>query len=188
MSKQILLLLISKSVDGDHEAFEQLLLSQKSIIRWLIHRMTNCREDAEDIHQEVAVRVYQHLPSLKRPESFGMWLRAIVVNECNKHLASQKRCLSIETFPEWETLLVETDSDCNPFARLEKLELGHAIKSAIENLREPVRNMFHMRYNKNMRCRDIAISTGLKAGTVSVSMFRAKKLLRKKLCVGIIDA
>ena len=151
--------------------------------------MTKCPEDAKDIHQEVSVRLYENINSLKKPEAFCKWLRTLVSRECIKHLASRKRCVSIETIAEWEMmLLVEKDSELNPFARLERLELGSALESALESLHKPIRDIFHMRYSKEMRCSDIADSTGVKAGTVSVKLFRAKEHLRKILQGGVVDA
>ena len=187
MTPPALILLVSKSVSGDREAFEQLLDSQHPTILYIIRGMTDCPEDAKDIHQEVSVRLYEKINSLKKPEAFCKWLRVLVKRECIRHLASRKRCVSIETIDEWETLLVETDSELNPFARLERLELGSALESALESLHKPILDIFHMRYSKEMRCSDIADTTGEKAGTVSVKLFRAKEHLRKMLQGGIVD-
>ena len=181
MTPKTLFLLVGKSIAGDHEAFEQLLLSQKSAILFYIRRMTDCPEDAKDIHQEVSFRLYQNIGTLKRPDAFCPWLRTIVARECIRHLASRSHCLLIGSLAEWEPLLVETDSDYNPFARLERIELYSALESALGSLREPIRNMFHMRYTKEMRCRDIADSVGINTGAVAVTLFRAKEQLREDL-------
>ena len=185
---QKLIPLIRKSVAGDREAFEQLLHSQKPNIFYIIRGMTDCPEDAKDIHQEVSVRVYQNIASLKSPEAFFAWLRTIVVRECLRHLASRKHFISIEALTESNPVLVETDTNCNPFAHMEKHELCSAIASALESLHEPLRDLLHMRYGRDMCCNDIAAATGMKSGTVSVSLFRAKQQLRKKLQSGFADA
>ena len=180
--------LVNKTIAGDREALELLLLSQKTFILRLIKNITSCREDIEDISQEVSFRVFQHIESLKHPEAFGSWLRTIVVRECRRHFSAKNRCLSVETVAEWENHFIDTDSDCNPFANMERLELNSAIKTALESLRDPIRKMFYMRYDNDMCCREVAASTGMKTGTVSVTMFRAKKILREKLYSGIVDA
>jgi len=182
MISKTLIPLVSKSVAGDREAFEQLLLSLHPTILFHIRKRTDCPEDAKDIHQEVSFRLFQHIASLKRPEAFFKWLRAIVAHECTRHSASRKPCLSIENVVGWEAFHIETDADCNPFARLEKLELGSALESALESLHEPIRNIFHMRYGRDMRCRDIAAFIGKDPGAVSVTIFRAKAQLREVLC------
>ena len=180
MTKQNLLLVI-KTIAGDREAFETLLQSQKSLIRWLIRRRTDCPEDAEDIHQEVSLKIYQHIATLKCPEAFSSWLRTIVVRECARYFDFKKRCVHIEPILELENHCVETDSDCIPALYTERLEFCAALESAIESLQEPKKRLFNMRYRKGMCCSDIAASTGLKTGTVSVKIFRTKKQLWKIL-------
>jgi len=187
MYAQILPLVV-KTIAGDREAFEQLLHSQKPLIRYIIRRKTDCPEDAEDILQEVSLRIFMHITSLRCPEAFISWMKAIIVHECLRHFASNRHCVSINTIAEYENLCVETDPDCNPFACFERLELYDALHSALEKLQEPLRKMFYMRYKKGMCCSDIAASIGLKTGTVSVKMFRAKKQLRKMLRCGVVNA
>ena len=169
MISQTLVSLVNKTAGGDHEAFKQLLISHNPLIHWLIQGRTNCPEDAEDIKQEVSIRIFRHIPSLKRPEAFISWLRTIVIRECDRHIASRRHCLSIETIDDRERLFIETDSDYDPLAHLERLELCSALKTALKTLREPFRNIFYMRYCEDIRNCDIAAVTGVKAGTVSVT-------------------
>jgi len=104
-----------------------------------------------------------------------------------RHFESQKRFVSVETADEDDTLCVETDSDCIPSARMEKLELCAALDSAIDSLKEPLRRIFYMRYGIGMCCGDIAAVTGLKTGTVSVKMFRARAQLWERLSACCIE-
>jgi len=181
MTTDNLFLLVGKSIAGDREAFEQLLLSQQPAILFYIRKMTNCPEDAKDINQEVSFRLFQNISKLKRPEAFYLWMRTIVTRECVRHLASRRYCLSIESLEELDFQFVETDDSRDPFARLERLELYSELESALDSLREPIRNMFHMRYTEEMRCGDIAAYTGINTGVVSVTLFRAKERLRENL-------
>jgi len=183
MTNQILSLVI-KTISGDREAFEKLLLSQSALIRWLIRKMTDCPEDVEDIQQEVSIRIFQHIASLKRPEAFNSWLRILVVHECKRYLTPRKLCVPIETIPEQEDHFIETDSDCIPAAHMEKLELKHLIDSALAMLPETIRKMFYMHYDKDMCHDDIGAVFGIKPGTVNVTMFRAKGHLREILSNG----
>jgi len=187
MIQQTIQPLVLRTASGDHDAFEQLLRSQKDLIYWIIRKMCDCPEDAEDIHQEVSIRVFQNISSLKYPEAFGAWLRSIVLHECVRFLSLKKKHISIETIAEWENLFADHDADCNPLARVEKLELRGALKSTYDSLKEPIQKMVNMRLGMNMRCSEIAEIIDVKAGTVSVALHRAKERLRKKLRSGGID-
>jgi len=175
--------LVSRTVSGDSDAYEQLIISHNSLILWLIRHHTDGSEDAEDIRQEVVIRIFRHLGSLKRPEAFGSWMRSIVFRECMRYLASKKLHVSIETLPEPENLFIDTDLDSLPCKHMERLELESALASEISSLQEPVRNIFHMHYYRGMRCRDIAEAVGMKAGAVSVTLHRVKERLKEKLRV-----
>lgn len=187
MMSQSLITLVSKTVSGDRDAFEKLLISQNGLILWIIRGMTDCPHDAEDIRQEVSIRMFRYIAKLKRPEAFGSWLRTLVVRECRRHYASLKSRIPTDTLPEPETLPAETDPDILPFAHMERLELKSALESALKGLREPARKMFHMRYEKNMSCSDIAAATGVKTGTVSVTLFRVRVRLLEILDGGCVN-
>ena len=180
--------LVIQAVSGDREALEQLLISKYPLILFIIRKMTDCLEDAEDIAQEVSARVFQHIAALKSPEAFDSWLGAIVKRECDRYHALKKPCLSVETLYDWENLFVETDSDCIPAERVEQDEFNAVLVYALEDMNEPFRKIFHMRYRKNMRCNEIAARTGLNAGRVSVALWRGKEKLREKLRCCVMDA
>ena len=187
MSQKILLPLIVKAVAGDREAFEQILVLQNSLILWIIRRNIDCPHDTEDIRQEVAIRIYENISSLRKPEAFGSWLRTLVNNECYRFIEWRKNGLEHENIEELKksdscsVFFIETDTDSIPFAYVEKLEFATEFESAMKSLPGPGRTLFHMRYAQDMCCQDIADSTGMKAGTVSVTLHRAKEKLRKKL-------
>jgi len=180
--------LVRKTAAGDREAFEQLLRSQNDLILWIINKMTDCPEDAEDIRQEVSIRIFLHIASLRYPEAFGPWLRAIVIHECIRHIEAQRQCQSVETLADWEDKIVDHDPDCNPFASMENHELCDAVRAALESMHEQMRQVFRMRYCEDMQYRDIADSADMKPGTVSATLFRAREKIREVLRLSGIDA
>jgi len=188
MTSQPLLPLVSQAISGDNEALELLLILKYPFIFWIIRRTTDCLEDAEDITQEVSIRVFQHIAALKSPEAFDSWLRTIVRRECCRYHAAKKPCVSIETIYDWENIFVETDTDCIPAERIETDEFDAALVFALEDMNESSREVFYMRYSKNMRCREIAASTGLSTERVSTALWRGKEKLREKLRCSVLNA
>jgi len=172
--------LVLKTASGDHEAFEQLFLSQRDIIAYKIRRQINCPEDVEDITQKVALRVFLKIGSLLHPEAFGSWLDTLVVNECNRHFQTKDQTTSLEELPEYENLLIETNTDYLPNAHTERVELKAEIWNNLNRMSEKTKDMFSMHYEYGMCYREIAQYLGMTIGTVSSYMFRAKKRLRKE--------
>ena len=180
MSQQSLLALIRKTVAGDIEAFEQLILSQMNTINWKIYSRIKNPDDVEDISQKVVIRIYQNIQSLKYPEAFGVWLNKVIARECIRHFSKQGPVASFEDIPGSE-VLEETDTDCIPTTYMEHLELHKQIKNALERIPEVYRHMVILYYEKEMGYREIADHLGLAIGTVSANLFRAKSKLREEL-------
>ena len=181
MTAQQILLLISRTVSGDNEAFEQLIHSQTRKIYYLIRRMIDCAEDVEDIRQEVAILVFQHIGTLKHPEAFGSWLNTLVTRVCSRHIAARNPVDPLEALQDYGALFVETDADCLPAAYSDLLELRVEIRSALSRMPENLRRVVVMYYLDGMRYREIADLLDMTIGTVSTYMFRARERLRTEL-------
>jgi RNA polymerase sigma-70 factor (ECF subfamily) len=183
MSNEILISLVGKTISGDHEAFEQLFLSQQQAIAIVIRRMTTCPQDIDDISQEVAIRIFRHISSLKCPETFGAWLRKLVIHECARHFATRNPITFFESgsLDELENMFAEADADCIPFAHVELLELYAEILAALSKLPKTVRKVAALYCFEKMRYREIAARLGIPVGTVCADLYRARKQLREKL-------
>ena len=59
-------------------------------IYWHIRRLVVSHEDAEDILQEVFIRVFRHLPQFREESSLGTWIYRIATNECFRFLNMRK--------------------------------------------------------------------------------------------------
>jgi len=182
-SQKNILDLINTAAEGSHEAFEQLLLLQNKIICYKIRTKISNREDVEDIAQEVALRIFMRIDSLKNPEYFGSWLNTMIVRECLKHFNSNNHMTYLEDLSEtedFETLLVENDTDCLPEECLEKREAQNELKRAVDKFSTNVRKMLHLHYNDGLKYREIADIMNMPVGTVCTHLFRTKKRLLKE--------
>ena len=176
--------IVNKTLAGDCEAFEQLLAMKKSAINCKIQSIISNPNDIEDIAQEVAIRLFQGIGSLKNPEAFNGWLNAIVTRECLKYFSAQRRLAlpgKQSDIEELESGLLETDSDFLPLAHMEQIELQSRIQRAICCLPEANRKMLLLHYEGGKCCREIAAIMGLSIGVVCSYLYRARKRLRKEL-------
>ena len=174
--------LINKTISGDRDAFEQLILSQMGAISMQIRNMNNerCQEDIEDIRQEVIFKVYQNISSLKYPEAFTSWLKTIIVRECFKHSKIGSQPISFEDISD-DMYFKETDDACLPSDHTERAEQSKEIIEALKKLPEAPRSMMQMYYYEEKSYKKIADDMDITIGNVSANLFRAKKRLRKEL-------
>jgi RNA polymerase sigma-70 factor, ECF subfamily len=95
MSKQIPIeretQLVERAVNGDNAAFGELVEPLRKPLFSYIYRMVTLRQDAEDLLQDVLVRVLQGLPSFRGEARFKTWLFGIATHACMDHLRSKKR-------------------------------------------------------------------------------------------------
>src|SRR5258706_38831 len=66
---------------GDVQAFEELVLRHRQKVLTVAQRITNNREDAEDVAQESLHKAFLHLNAFQEKSRFSTWLTRIVLNE-----------------------------------------------------------------------------------------------------------
>src|SRR6202030_2813401 len=73
--------LVAAAKHGDTQAFEELVVRYKRIVFAMAQRITNNREDAEDVVQDTFHKVFLHLDSFQEKSRFSTWLTRIAMNE-----------------------------------------------------------------------------------------------------------
>ena len=81
--------LIEAYQDGEHSALAELWLKYHKLVYGIAVSIVKSHEDAEDLRQEVFLKVYNNVPNLKEPEKFVSWLRTITRNTCKSWLSQR---------------------------------------------------------------------------------------------------
>src|SRR5215510_14691733 len=82
--------IISQVLNGDHQAYAQLVNRYQSYVFTLALRFTKNREDAEEVAQDIFVKAYRALADFKGNSKFSTWLYTIVNNTCITFLRKKK--------------------------------------------------------------------------------------------------
>ena len=82
--------LVERAVHGDSDAFGELVEPLRRPLFSYIYRMVTLRQDAEDLLQDVLVRVLQSLPGFRGEARFKTWLFGIATHVCMDHLRAKK--------------------------------------------------------------------------------------------------
>ena len=88
--------LVARSVGGDMESFNQLILRWERPIYALAYRVIGREEDARDVCQETFLRAFRALPGFKGQAKFSSWLYRIALNLCRDWIRRRRRSPLVE--------------------------------------------------------------------------------------------
>jgi RNA polymerase sigma-70 factor (ECF subfamily) len=91
---------------GDQPAFEQLVLRHQGKVFHLAYRFTSNRQDAEDLAQEVFIKIWKFARTFKGQSAFSTWLYRLAVNTCLNY--RQKKKIETEPLPLLGDFAAET--------------------------------------------------------------------------------
>ena len=173
--------LINKILAGDDEAFTALVRKHQKSVHALAWRKIGDFHSAEDITQEVFLRVYKHLPKLKDPRQFSGWLYVITNRLCNTWLRKNKSLMeSLEDVPmaEIEKTFYEhyVSAEQEQDAQAHRSEL---VKKLLEKLPESERTVITLYYLGEMTAKEIGKFLGVSVNTVTSRLQRARERLKQ---------
>ncbi|MCD6064147.1 MAG: sigma-70 family polymerase sigma factor [Flavipsychrobacter sp.] len=152
-------------------AFTQLVRKYQQRLYWHIRRMVVEHEDANDVLQNVFIKVWKNLENFKRESNLYTWLYRIATNETLTWLEQQKRRGSISL----------DDSESSVAGKLEAQKgfdankLEWKLQQAIQSLPEKQRLVFNLRYYDEMPYEEMAGILDTSVGSLKASYHHAVK-------------
>lgn len=174
--------LIEQIKEGDLSAFDELMNRYSKSIYYMALRMTNSHEDAEDISQEVFVKVFKALPAWKPKASFYTWLRTVTLNLCIDHHRTRVR-RQTQSLDSRENLAmsITADPSSDPLKDTEVGELRRRILLATEKLSPQQRKAFMLCHYGGLSLKEAAEIMGCAVGTIKAHLSRATAKMRELL-------
>lgn len=160
---------------GERQAFDDLARAYRPRIFGICYRYTGRPEDAEDLTQEVLLRVYRGLGTFRAEARFSTWLYRVAANACSSWLASEAKR---QKAPLPEDVV---DPSPTPLERLRRKETGARVRRAVAALPDRQRMTLVLRVYEELSLREVAEIMECPVGTVKANYFFALKNLRKKL-------
>lgn len=162
---------------GEPEAFETLVLAYQHRVFSIAYRMLGDRSEAEDVAQEVFLRVHRSIREFRGEARLSTWLYGITSRLCLNRLRSPGR---IRRSGEADLARV-ADAHANPGARAEAAELGAALCRAIGELDGEHRIVLVLRDLHGLSYEEIAAALDLPLGTVRSRLHRARTAVKERL-------
>jgi RNA polymerase sigma-70 factor (ECF subfamily) len=174
---------------GDHGAFRTLVERHQNAVIGTVAKMLGSPNDAEDIAQQVFLRIWRHASKYRPDAKFTTYLftitRNLVFNETRRR--GRKKEVSADEREENSHQTIEASPDRQPDAELLHAELQAAVDAAIAALPESQRMAVVLRRYEQLSYEEIAAVLELSVSAVKSLLFRARSSLKESLA-GYLDS
>lgn len=161
-------------------AANALVRKYSSLVYFTAYRYVKNEQDAQDISQDVFLKVLAKLHSFKNQSSLQTWIYSITANHCKNFLRKKsiRKFLRIDKDLSFD---IEDFSQSTPLNILEKSESIQTLLNEISKLPEKQREVFSLRYFNDMNYSEISELLGTSIGGLKANYFHAVKKLTKTL-------
>ncbi|HPQ70467.1 MAG TPA: sigma-70 family RNA polymerase sigma factor [bacterium] len=181
--------LIVRFNDGDRQAFEELVIRYQQRIYNTALRFLRVDDEAQEVTQEIFIKVYHALPEFRGESKFSTWLYQVAMNHCKNKLKYLKRRhyytsdsmeQAIET-QDGEMSRQFASEDPDPQQEAQSRETQEKVRAAINLLADDQREVIVLRELQGLSYEEIADITGQALGTVKSRIHRARLELARLL-------
>ena len=167
--------LIVRAGEGDAGAFREIYRRSAGYVYTLAYRVVNTKPDAEEVTQDVFLKIHRSLGSFKFEASFKTWLYRIAVNTAINHAKKRSRVTKREVEEVFEDPTTVTQADARK--GLEADDMGTQLKALLDQLNPDQRACIISREIEGMDYQGIARSLGININTVRSRLKRARETL-----------
>ncbi len=174
--------LVARAAGGDTSAFGALVERHRAMVYRLAYQFAGNHHDAEDIAQDVFIKVYRALDRFRHDAQLTSWLYRIVMNACIDHRRRQAPAGWAPFTEDAELRMLNTPEEGpGPEEQTYGGQIGDALQAEIARLPPGQRLVFMMRHHEGLKLCEIADALGLAEGTVKRQLHAAVHRLRHAL-------
>ena len=166
--------LVERCRSGDERAFQELVDRYKDLVFALIARTVQDRSRAEDLAQDVFLRIHRGLPYFRGEARLSTWIYRIVANAVTQDYGRTPKTASLDDERSARMTSVK-DRQFSDFETRDQLE------KAIARLPANYRLLVAAHYLRGVQYEELAEALQLPLGTVKTQLYRAKQQLRRFL-------
>jgi len=178
-------LLVEAALTGEEKAFAKLMSRYKDAIYFMLLKMVNNKNDAEDLTLEAFGKAFKNLHQYSPNFAFSTWLFKIATNNCIDFLRKRRGVyVSIETSQENgdnDQPIKLRSTDPNPEEKLIRIQKAILMRRIVHRLKPRYRILVELRYFREFSYEEIAKELNLPLGTVKAQLFRAREMLFKMI-------
>lgn len=169
---------VPKIVSGDLKAFHVLVKQYERLVYHVIFKLVDNREDAEDICQEVFMKVFKSLKDFAYQSKLSTWIAKITYTTALNHLKKYDKDRHTG-YPENIEMYHFTKAD--PEHLLIKKDTDRYVNYLMEQMPPQYKIVLSLYHLEEFSYQEIETITGMPEGTIKSYLFRGRKLLKEKL-------
>ncbi|MBT8229072.1 MAG: RNA polymerase sigma factor [Bacteroidia bacterium] len=181
MNKEQETVWIEASRNGDIQAFGKLAKAYQDMIYTLAYRLLNNQHDAEDLCQEVLLKIFRTIGQYKATAPFGAWVYRITYNESINRIRKLKR--NKESYNIDTNLRENWVETSNVLNNIEEREKKKILLSALNKLPEEDRLLIMGYYFEELAVKELVEMTRLSESNIKIKLYRSRKFLFQILSV-----
>lgn len=163
---------VRRVLDGDRQAFEEIVFAHEHSVYRIARRILGNREDAEDVAQEVFAAAFTNLGSFDSRQPLRPWIARITVNTAISYRRRRQPTTTLED--QWHS-----SKRPSPREEAEADQRHEQLDRAVAQLPEASREAVALFYGEEMKIDDVARTLGRQPGAVKVALHRARLRLRE---------
>ncbi|MBQ5564268.1 MAG: RNA polymerase sigma factor, partial [Clostridia bacterium] len=178
--------MIINAQNGDSSAIEQIVSEcQKEVYQITKKLFKSSEQDAQDVAQEVFIKLIENIHTIRNPEAFYAWLRKIIMNEYGTFLRKSNRH-KIDSFDmeEAENLFSTEQGDYTdilPLEKIDKEDNDRIIYEIVCSLPEKYKQILMLRFYSDLSYIEIADTLEININTVKSRLNTAKKRMEEEI-------
>ena len=169
---------VTRILNGDMRAFELLVKQYERLVFYVTHRLVKEQEAAEDICQEVFIKIHKSLVRFNFQSKLSTWIARIAYLTAINYVRKYHRERLSDYSDDIENYHFTTET---PEQLLTKKDTANYVEHLIAQLPEKYRTVLTLYHLSEFSCAEISEITGMPEGTIKNYLFRARKLLKDKL-------
>ena len=174
-------MLIERCLEGDQSAWDQVVRQHWRKVFNVAYKFVGSREQAEDLTQDIFLKIFRSLDTFDRRANFQTWLISVSRNLCIDHYRSvRKERMTIDRDVTADDLS-PVSSTASPLAALEQRDLAALLRQALQALPPSLRTAVLLRDIQELSYQEIADRLRLPEGTVKSRINRGRKELARQI-------
>ena len=158
----------------NEKVFNQIVRDYSERLWWHVRRFVNSHEDADDLLQEIFLKVWTALPSFRGEAQLFTWVWRIATNETLNHLRKEK----VRAALKFSSVDAEMERRIQADPYFEGTEAERELAKAVLKLPEKQRQVFIMRWWDDLSYEEMSAITGTSVGSLKASYHIAQEKIR----------
>jgi len=171
--------LIKRFLHGEAQAFQQLMQLYGPRVHRMIRKMIYSYHDAEDVNNEIWLKVAQNLHKFDQALPFHAWLFRLASNACIDYLRKKRDIAMEDEHIHYRLHQEQGTGNDSPESQYLQKELQQQVHALLEHLDETDRLILTLRFTEQLSYDEIGGIVGMSKNTVGTRLFRARRQLKE---------